>query len=258
MSNRPPVTPPGADRLSSFWLDVEYTRIAPTFTAAGIGTLLLKGPAFDQLLFDAQRSRQYSDIDLLVDPVRLVAAERMLEQLGFRPTKRPSALRRLAERVGVAIGVLGVAHGAAWVRDRDGFTIDLHRSVPRTGAPPEAVWRALSAHRQTITVVEAQVETLDPTASALLIALHAAHHGPGWNRARTDLQLACERLEHDRWRAAKLLARSLRAEAAIGIGLGTVNEGCVIARELGLRTRPTLGYRLNWLATSWIDRRRRS
>ena len=55
--------------LATFRLDVEYTRIAPAFTAAGIGTILLKGPAFDQLLFGGTRSRAYSDIDLLADPV---------------------------------------------------------------------------------------------------------------------------------------------------------------------------------------------
>ena len=71
--------------LATFRLDVEYTRIAPAFTAAGIETILLKGPAFDQLLFDGERSRAYSDIDLLVDPARVPAAEQVLGALGFRP-----------------------------------------------------------------------------------------------------------------------------------------------------------------------------
>ena len=83
-----------ANLLATFWLDVEYTRIAPAFAAAGIGTILLKGTAFDQLLFDGGRSRGYSDIDLLVDPARVVAAERLLGQLGFTRAEKESVAPR--------------------------------------------------------------------------------------------------------------------------------------------------------------------
>jgi hypothetical protein len=249
-------TTPSANRLATFWLDVEYTRIASAFTAAGIGTILLKGPAFDQLLFDGTRSRTYSDIDLLVDPARVVAAERLLEQLGFRRAEQESAVHRLFRRGGIAVSALGAAHATAWIRDRDQFTVDLHNTLPQVGVSAELAWRELRAHRVTITVVDDRVRTLDRAASALLIALHAAHHGPAWNRARTDLQRACELLERDCWRAAALLARDLRAEAAMGIGLGTAEQGCALARELGLRTKPTLAYRLMWSGIAWTERGR--
>jgi hypothetical protein len=233
--------------LATFRLDVEYTRIAAAFATAGTRTILLKGPAFDQLLFDGTRSRGYSDIDLLVDPARVPAAERLLEQLGFLRAARPPAVRQLIRRAGIVVGVVKAVHATAWIRDRDRFTIDLHHTLPQVGASAELAWRALSAHGVTITVVGAPVETLDQTASALLIALHAAHHGPGWNRARADLRRACEVLDRDCWRAAARLARDLRAETAMGIGLGTVTEGCTLARELGLKVKPTLADRLRWL-----------
>jgi hypothetical protein len=237
--------------LATFRLDVEYTRVAPAFGAAGIETILLKGPAFDQLLFEGQRSRDYSDIDVLVDPTRVPAAERLLEQRGFgRPDPEP-AVRQLLRRAGIAVRLLGAAHGTAWIRERDGFTVDLHHTLPQVGASAELTWRALRAHRLTIAVVGTRVQTLDRPASALLIALHAAHHGPDWNRARTDLQRACEVLERDCWHAAALLARDLHAEVAIGIGLGTTAAGCALARELGLRTKPTPAHRLRWSGAAW-------
>jgi hypothetical protein len=241
--------------LATFRLDVGYTRIAPAFTAAGVETILLKGPAFDQLLFGGKRSRAYSDIDLLVDPSGVPAAERVLEELGFRRAKRGSAASQLVKRAGIAAGVREAAHATAWVRDRDRFTIDLHHTLPRVGASAEQTWRALRAHQITITVVDARVQTLDQPASALLIALHAAHHGPGWNRARTDLRRACELLDRDCWRAAALLARDLRAEAEMGIGLGTADDGCALARELGLGTKATPAHRLMWSAIAWTQRR---
>jgi hypothetical protein len=238
--------PTSTGPLATFRLDVEYVRIAPALATAGVRTILLKGPAFDQLLFGGKRSRAYSDIDLLVDPARGRAAGQVLEQLGFRRAERASAVHRGVRRTGLAVGVVKHAHATAWIRDRDGFTVDLHVTLPAVGAPAGEVWHALEKHHAVITVVESQVETLDRQASAMLIALHAAHHGPGWNRARADLDRACESLERDCWRAAARLARELRAEDEMGIGLGTTDAGRAIARELDLRTRPTLADRVRW------------
>ncbi len=241
--------------LATFRLDVEYTRIAPSFTAAGIQPILLKGPAFDQLLFGGKRSRAYSDIDLLVDPASVPATERILGELGFRRAEGGSAASPLIRRAGIAVGVLEAVHATAWVRDRDRFTVDLHHTLPLVGVSAAGMWRALRAHQATITVIEARVQTLDRPASALLIALHAAHHGPSWNRAGTDLRRACEVLDRECWRAAALLARDLRAEAEMGIGLGTVGEGRALAGELGLATKPTPAQRLRWAVIAWTQKR---
>src|SRR5215469_3356019 len=165
--------------LATFRLEVKYVRIAEAFSAAEIRTILLKGPAFDQLLFDGTRARVYSDIDLLVDPARIGAAEHLLGQLGFRRAEPESGVRHVLRRgVTSAADVLGAGHATAWIRDGDRFIIDLHDTLPQVRETPEQTWRALSDHRSEITVVDARVETLDRIASALLIALHAAHHGP--------------------------------------------------------------------------------
>ncbi len=241
--------------LPTFRLDVQYTQLAAAFASEGLSPILLKGPAFDHLLFGGARLRAYADIDLLLEPDRVKRAERLMQRLGFRRASR-GPLGRLGWRAGVAARLLDPPHAIAWIRDRDRFTVDLHHTLPHVRAAGEEVWRALDAHRTTITVVEFRARTLDRAASALLIALHAAHHGPAWNRARTDLQRACEVLEPDDWNAAARLARRLDVEAAMGIGLATMPEGAAIARGLGLQTKPTPAYRLIWSVTAWIDRRR--
>ena len=238
MSNPTPSTA-SLNALATFRLDVKYIRIAEAFTAAGIRTILLKGPAFDQLLFDGARSRAYSDIDLLVDPEGLAGTSQLLERAGFRRARR---------RWG--------GHATAWVRDGDHFTLDVHHTLPHIGVSSGSAWRALSAHAVRIMVVDTPAETLDRTASAFLIAVHAAHHGPGWNRARSDLERACEVIGRDCWQTAAQLARELRAEAAMGIGLGTVTKGRALAPELGLPTKPSLAFRLMWSGAAWRERRR--
>jgi hypothetical protein len=249
------MSPTSSSPLPTFRLDVQYTRLASAFEGERLSVILLKGPAFDQLLFAGARKRGYSDIDVLVEPGSAERTARLMGQLDFqRAGKR--ALARFGWRAGVAVGLLDPVHATAWIRDRDRFTVDVHHTLPLVRASAEQVWRALAAHRATITIVGTRVETIDRPASALLIALHAAHHGPSWRRARTDLERACEVLEPDCWHAARELARELKADTAMGIGLGTTPAGCSIASELGLRTEPTLAHRLIWSVTASIDRRR--
>ena len=246
----------GVEPVATFRLDVKYTQLASALTAAGVAPVLLKGPAFDQLLFAGRRSRAYRDIDLLVAPESLQTADRVLEQLGFRLAREDPALRRLGERVAISAGMFAPEHATARIRDSDRFVVDLHRTLPEVGTSAQETWHALCAHRTTITVANAPVETLDRTASALLIALHAAHHGPRWERARADLERACEVLDRDCWLGAAMLARELLAEDPMGVGLATTARGRALATELGLPTAPTLARRLGWWGIAWLERRR--
>jgi hypothetical protein len=246
----------GAEPVATFRLDVKYTHVAAALQQAGVETVLLKGPAFDQLLFEGKRARGYRDIDLLVDPARLPAAEQGLGRLGFRRATEDSVWRGLGVRIAIAAGALRAEQATAWIRDDDRFVVDLHHTLPEVRASAEETWRVLRAHRSSITVVDAPAETLDRTASALLIALHAAHHGPRWNRAREDLERACVVLERDCWLAAARLAHDLRAGAAMGIGLATTSAGRAIAGELGLPTSVPVARRVAWAGIAWLQRRR--
>lgn len=246
----------GAEPVATFRLDVKYTHVAAALLQAGVETVLLKGPAFDRLLFEGKRARGYRDIDLLVDPARLPAAEQGLSGLGFRRARKDSVWRGLGMRVAIGAGALRAEHATAWIRDGDRFVVDLHHTLPEVGASAEETWRALRAHRSSITVVDAPAETLDRTASVLLIALHAAHHGPRWNRGREDLERACVVVDRECWRAAARLAGDLRAQASMGIGLATTSAGCALAGELGLPTAAPLARRVAWAGIARLERRR--
>jgi hypothetical protein len=62
---------------------VKGAEVRSAFNDAGVRSVLLKGPAFARLLYPNARSRDYTDVDLLVDPARLETAEEVLRRLGF-------------------------------------------------------------------------------------------------------------------------------------------------------------------------------
>ena len=217
---------------------------------AGIRSILLKGQAFARLLYPGARSRDYTDVDLLVDPAQLHRAEEVMVELEFRRYDPEAAVRNTDASVGRAVGVQGASHATPWLRDRDSFVVDLHDSLPQCGAPASIVWAALADHLVLEEIGGIPTATLDHTASALLVALHSAHHGPGWGPSR-DLDAALELFDLDCWLAARELAVTLEAEAALGAGLGTSEEGRKIAALLSLSSEPTVARRLQWDGAPW-------
>ena len=232
-------------------MDVKGAEIRQAFEAAGIRTVLLKGPALARLLYPDSRSRGYSDVDLLVDPAAVQRAERMLAAAEFRRFAPESAVRQTDAVVGRMVGAYGASHATAWLRERDNFVVDLHDSLPQCGVPASIVWRAVTQHLDVVNVGGVATETLDRPASALLVALHAAHHGPDWGSAVTDLEAALDVFDRDCWEAARDLAVTLQAEAAMGIGLGISDAGRTIARQLSLSSEPTAAHRLLWAGAPW-------
>jgi hypothetical protein len=237
--------------VNTLRVDVKGAAVRQELARAGLLSVLIKGPALSRLLHDGQRVRDYSDVDLLLDPSAVRTAEHVLSTLGFRRFEKESLVMQSDVAIGRAVGAQGASHATTWVRDRDSLVIDLHDSLPQVGVPPSVVWERLTRHLEVIDVAGESTETLDPAATALLIALHAAHHGPGWSRTNTDLARALEVLEFDCWLAARDLASSLNAERAMGIGLSLNPDGRALAEQLYLPAEPTVAHRLLWSGAPW-------
>ncbi|MGB9184658.1 MAG: nucleotidyltransferase family protein [Solirubrobacteraceae bacterium] len=248
--SRPDLTD-AATAASTFRLDIKGAEIRQAFEAACIRTVLLKGPATGHLLYPVSGSRSYSDVDLLVDPAAVQGAEKILAARGFRRFDDESAVRQTDTGVGRIIGAQGASHSAAWLRERDSFVVDLHDSLPQVGAPQSIVWRQLTQHLDLLTVAGVPTEILDRPASALLVALHAAHHGPDWDSTASDLERALEVFNIECWKAARDLAVELQAETPMGIGLGLTEAGRRIARQLSLPTEPSPAILLLWAGVPW-------
>jgi hypothetical protein len=202
-------------------VDAVTAEVVPILRTAGIRSIVLKGSSVANWLYGPAELRSYGDCDLLVAPADLAGAEQTLERLGFG--------KQLSELAGENVLV---CWAQPWRRGRS--VVDLHTSYYGIGAPAETAWGVLSQGTETAEVARVRVEILSPAARALLIALHAAHHGGKTERAMHDLERALRLLPEDLWRDAAELAVQLRAQGALGAGLMLSASGSALADRLGV------------------------
>ncbi len=206
-------------------VDAGTAEVLRAFDTAGVESILLKGVSLSRWLASAEEPRHYVDADLLVRPVHLSTAERVLIDLGLRPVlderEMPGWWRE---------------HASTWAGKAGIATVDLHRTIVGVGVDPDQVWETLSTHVETIAVGGYPAKTLTIPGRAFHVALHAAQHGIGWGRPLADLTRALAVADEPTWRAAAGLATSLRATPAFAAGLRLVPAGSDLAGRLGLPT----------------------
>lgn len=209
-------------RVRRLLIDRLTASITAAFEERGIPSMLLKGPAFARLLYELDWERPYFDTDLLVQDRHRPGAEQVLLEAGF-------------ERVDRDEDWCGVPKYARTFRRRsDGAAVDLHWSLSGTSAPPEEVWSTLIEHTGELEVGGRKVVVLDQPASALLIALHNAHHGTRRPQTLIDVDRAIERLSITVWSDALRLADQLGAAQPFAAGLRLTRRGNELADRLGL------------------------
>lgn len=205
-------------------IDAGTVEVSRGFEEAGVRALLLKGPSTARWLYAVGEPRTYVDCDLLVAPADVAAAEDVLTSLGyerqFDDRKMPAWWRE---------------HASAWIRDGDGLTVDLHRTLQGVGEDADAVWRVLAAETAVVLVAGYSVAALALPGRALHVALHAAQHGAGWARPMVDLERALAVGDDELWGRAAVLAAELDACDAFAAGLRLVPAGAELALRLRLQ-----------------------
>jgi hypothetical protein len=204
-------------------VDAAAAEVLQAFTRAGLRAILVKGLSLERELHDPARRRTYGDTDLLVAPAGLRHAAGALAGLGFKLVLDHRDHGGIVE-----------PHAQEWSRPPRPDRVDLHWRIPGVQLPPELAWETLSARAVPIEVGGAAGETLDRAGIALLVALHAAHHGDLERRPLRDLDRALEGLDRDTWAAASRLAAEVDAGEAFAAGLGLDPAGAALAAELRL------------------------
>jgi hypothetical protein len=209
-------------------VDHVAAEIIRRFAEDGISSVLLRGPTIARHLYDEDDPREYVDVDLLVQSSARERAERLLRDLGFshRAVLGQSSFDR-------------PRWASTWVRGRDGANVDLHWTVAGAGELPEVVWKALSEDVDAVELFDVTVQSLRADGTALIVALHAAHHGVQVTHTLRDLERALERFPLSTWERACKLAEAVDAVPAFAAGLRLLSPGDEVARRLSLPDHPT-------------------
>ncbi|MFZ0386093.1 MAG: nucleotidyltransferase family protein [Solirubrobacteraceae bacterium] len=204
-------------------IDAATAELFSALGQAGARARLLKGPSIARWLYHDPDDREYGDCDVLIAPEWLADAERALDALGYE--------REYDDR---SLPDWWREHASAWLRHRDGVSVDLHRTLVGVGVPDPECWQLLSADPGSLRVGGIEVLTLNEPARMLHVALHAAQHGAGRGQGIQDLNRTVERGDDQVWRDTAGLARSLHAEDALAAGLALCESGRALATRLEL------------------------
>lgn len=203
-----------AARLAlSFRADRASTELFRRLDAEGIEAILMRGPAIAARLY-GDGERAYSDSDVLVHSAARPGLDAVLCDLGY------SAY---------------ISSGEHWRRPSDGAEVDVHEAIFGARATNADLWRQLAAHRDSIELGGARIPALDGAGVAVVVALHAAHHGAAVPHTLTDLGRALARFELPVWQESAALATDIEAITAFRQGLSMLPAGTACLAELGLQ-----------------------
>ena len=229
--------------------DRAAVEMIAAFKAAGIPSILLRGPSIARHLYRDPWLREYGDADVLVPPDLHAHAEEILLSRGFADE---TGLGRRRDDQPV--------WSTAWTRSTDGANVDLHRTIVGVRAHPDLVWRALAGQVESVELARSRVDGLNAAATALVVGLHAAQHGSGFVHPVSDLSRALEDFPERIWHHAVRLAEQLQATEALAAGIRLLPAGIELAGRLGLPmtqstettlrlgTAPPMALGLDWLA----------
>ncbi|MGH2761793.1 MAG: nucleotidyltransferase family protein [Thermoleophilaceae bacterium] len=221
MSEPPSATLEVLRAARSLALDGMTAEIAAELEAAGVPSIVLKGPAIAGWLYRDRGVRAYGDADLLVSAASWERAAETLQRLGFVDGLGPLAHPRMESIT---------SH--PWARGNQ--DVDLHCTLWGIGVEPGRAWEVLSARTVPMKVGGQELDVLEPAARAMHVALHAAQHGYDDGKPMRDLEAALEVLPEELWAEAAEVAAQLDALPGFTTGLRLSPAGHALAERLGV------------------------
>jgi hypothetical protein len=199
-------------------IDRVAAEVAGALAAAGIESLVLKGPVLAAWLYPGE-VRPYGDADLMVAPHDWQPAVALLGALGFSDHLGPMAHPRMESFA-----------STDFLRGED--NLDLHCTLHGLDGDPERIWAAFREGAERQPIGGAELWAPGRGALALHLGLHAAHHVEG--KPLEDLRRALAVADEETWRQALDLARRLDGVPTFASGMRLLPEGAEQLRRLGV------------------------
>jgi len=189
--------------MRSLVLAAELSRLADRFAAAGIPLIALKGPALAQDLFGDPAARDPGDLDLLIRPEHLAAADALLTAAGYL---REATLNE-AFSSGILLPLLDRDIHIAYRWPDRRIVVELHwrwfHLTEIVAFDPSLIWEGVRPVQLGGTTVLA----LSPPVQLLYLSFHAAAHqcerlkwlnDLSWLLARLDDATVITAIDHAR------------------------------------------------------------
>lgn len=186
-------------------------EVAAALRSAGVFAIAIKGPVFAATVYDDPTTRTSGDLDVYVPPLRLAAALRALEAVGY-------AARDSDRRFVHALGTINLAASTKL------WPLDLHVSL----AKPYLITRPPAPRERDTVELDlggARIAMLDPAWTLALAAVHL-HQDLFSLRRIVDLAACLAKLPRAAIGRAFDLARRFRVA-------GMLKLGAAVARRLG-------------------------
>jgi hypothetical protein len=229
------------ESLAETWAGiVRSADLVSALERAGVQPILIKGAALHARLYSPDEPRISLDVDVLVGPHQQAEAERILRAQGFR-----AEFMRGDDPTGLA------NHASSWRRASDGVIVDLHATLPEAKADAASSWLLLESHGTVRQIAGKWVTVLDDPGTALLAALHAAHHGSRSRLAAEDLRRAASQIDEAAWAVAAELARQIGAFRSFSEGLALIRETSALCDLLAVRTEISVRHHLLEVDAPW-------
>lgn len=203
-------------------------EVVSAMDAAGIPTILLKGPSIARWLYP-EGGRSYCDTDLLVRAGDHARAADLLRAMGF--SDRLAGFDPFERRTLPTVATSFVR--PANVSGGRGGDVDLHRNLHGLPTGDELLWEVFDGATTVLPVGGRDIRVLDRSGVALHVVVHAVQNG---FRLHTDedLRRAIATLPVQEWEAVAALASRLGIADLLGMGLRHHPAGAAIADRLGL------------------------
>jgi hypothetical protein len=155
----------------------------------GISVTLLKGMHLSRRYYPEAGARPMSDIDLLVPPGEIAAAERALADAGWRRGERQRRPYKCNwEPPGVDMRIRSVTYMHTW----EPWTVELHDSLDRVLAPRRARFPLRPGDDEAWTIAGRPVRILVPPLLVAHLAVHAAEESHATRLLRVaELVMVC-------------------------------------------------------------------
>jgi len=198
----------------------EGARVTRLLADAGVRSMIIKGPALSVLAFGAPMLRENRDVDLVVDPARVLDADRLITQAGYRrmtpnvelTPPRYEIYRRWRCQFGYYL-------------DSHDLVLELHWSLTSNSLLMPLDLYMLCSRSQTIRVGSASFTTLSDEELFLYLCVHGSVHM--WFRLKwlADIAALLQRLHPD------VIARVASRAQALGLDR-PFHASLILAHEL--------------------------